>query len=132
MVLSRSYTFSTKKLFFASAYLTKARGVYSPFFSMVVVNRVSNRNSVARNCAQLFSNCAELRGVYRALNCAQVKSTYIGNPSWKRPFSHASPIRGLFLGTLLYKIILEPEKIIFYFKDFLVPKFRTFLAWNFF
>ena len=47
--------------------------------------RVSNLNSVARhcaewratvwNCARLLSNCAQLLGVYRARNCAQVKST---------------------------------------------------------
>ena len=48
---------------------------------------------IARNIAQLFSNCAqlcgiariyaELRGVYNARNCAQVKSTCVGNPSHK-------------------------------------------------
>ena len=52
--------------------------------------RVSNRNSVVRNCTQLFSNYAQLRGimcncaqflgVYRARNCAQIKSTCVGNP----------------------------------------------------
>ena len=38
--------------------------------------------TISRNCAQLFSNCAEFRGVYRARNCAQVKSTCVGNPSF--------------------------------------------------
>ena len=44
--------------------------------------------TIARNCAQLFSNCAQLWGVYRAHNCAQVKSTCVGNPKFKtRVFS---------------------------------------------
>ena len=51
--------------------------------NVVQPSRVSNRNSVARNLAQLFTNCAELRGVYRARNCAQVKSTCVGNPKFR-------------------------------------------------
>ena len=43
--------------------------------------RVSNRNSVARNYTQLFSNCTQFLGFYRARNCAQVKFTCVGNPS---------------------------------------------------
>ena len=67
--------------------------------------RVSNRNSVVRNCTQRFSNCeelwriaqnwhwigrncAKLRAVYKARNCAQVKSTCVGNPN--RNFSSMS------------------------------------------
>ena len=44
------------------------------------------------SCAQLFSksaqfraifrHCAQFFGVYRARNCAKVKSTCVGNPSW--------------------------------------------------
>ena len=37
--------------------------------------------AIARNCAQLFWNCAHFLGVYRTCNCAQVKSTCAGNPS---------------------------------------------------
>ena len=48
-----------------------------------VSNRVSNRNSVACNCSRIARICAELRGVYSARNCAQVKSTCVGNPSLK-------------------------------------------------
>ena len=39
--------------------------------------------AIARNCAQLcdiMRNCAQFLGVYRARNCAQVKSTCVGNP----------------------------------------------------
>ena len=48
--------------------------------------RVSNRNSIARNCAELRAtvrNCAQLWGVYRARNCAQIKSAWVGNPTKK-------------------------------------------------
>ena len=39
-------------------------------------------HAIARNFAQLFSNCdCELLRVYMACNCAQVKSTCVGNPS---------------------------------------------------
>ena len=47
--------------------------------------------AIARNCTELRAtvlelraivrNCAELRGVYRARDCAQVKSTCVGNPN---------------------------------------------------
>ena len=67
-----------------------------------ISSRVSGRNSVAgncaelratvRNCTQLFSNfaqlcgiarnCAELCGVYRTRNCTQIKSTCVGNPTF--------------------------------------------------
>ena len=45
-----------------------------------VVARVSNRNSVTRICSPIPQNCALLRIVYRARNCAQVKSICVGNP----------------------------------------------------
>ena len=69
--------------------------------------RVSNQNSVARNCEQLCRiarncsrisrNSAKLRGNFNARNCAQVKFTCIGNPTL-----HSSSI----LNFLLYFLIL--------------------------
>ena len=47
-----------------------------------VIRRVSNSNFVARNCTQLFSNCAQFLGVYRVRNCTQVKFTCVGNPCY--------------------------------------------------
>ena len=37
-----------------------------------------NRSRIERNYVQ--SNCAQFLGIYRARNCAQVKSTCVGNP----------------------------------------------------
>ena len=45
----------------------------------MVTFRVSYRNSISRNCSRIARNCAELRGVYSARNCAQVKSISVGN-----------------------------------------------------
>ena len=69
------YTVTTRKQYNRRTTLTQYLSVFD------VLTRVSNRNFLACNCAQLFSNCAQLLGVYRARNCAQVKSTYVGNPS---------------------------------------------------
>ena len=67
----------------------KQRQIMQIYCRRLCTTRVSNRNSVARNCvklrptvgnyAQLFSYCVELWGVYRARNCAQVKFTCIEN-----------------------------------------------------
>ena len=48
-----------------------------------LVSRGSNRNSVPRNCSRIARNFAEVLGVYRAHNSAQVKSTCVGNPTCK-------------------------------------------------
>ena len=55
----------------------------------IILVWVSNRNSVARNCAKLhltilemrvtMRSCAQFVEVYRARDCAQVKSTCVGN-----------------------------------------------------
>ena len=42
--------------------------------------------ALCNSAAQLFSNCAELRAIfrsYRARDCAQVKFTCVGNPKQK-------------------------------------------------
>ena len=49
------------------------------FLSLIihVCTKVSNRNSVARNCAQLFSYCAELCRIARKLQGPQLRASKI-------------------------------------------------------
>ena len=54
--------------------------------------RVSNRNSVAHNCAQLFWNCVKLRAIFRSLQGSQLRASKI-HLRWK-PYSFTS--MGLF------------------------------------
>ena len=98
-------------------------------FSINVLRRDSDRNSVARYCL-------EKQGVYRACNCAQVKSTCIGNPSFKLTFIRQSWVPKLvfryrmLLGIIWHSLNLFlnmgfriPEKMsIFYSRKFYVLK----------
>ena len=100
---------------YSSIYLKKQGLIFIISISLqpyIVVLRVSNRNSIARKCTKLcatvlklrgiLSNCAQFLEVWRARNCAQVKSTCVGNPSIKLPsnlssvtlFSYPSPLFG--------------------------------------
>ena len=45
--------------------------------------RCAQWREIARNCSRIARNCAPFFGVYRARNCAQVKSTCVGNPSFQ-------------------------------------------------
>ena len=86
-----SFKFSDHRKYFYILKVSIKLELPSEFYLHAI--RVSNRNSVARNCSRIACNCAELRGImrnyaqflgiYRARNCAQVKSTCVGNPTWQ-------------------------------------------------
>ena len=88
-----------------------------------------------RCTSQIAHNWAELRGVYMAHNCVQVKSTWVKNPSWKylrfAPPGYKS-IRFSNLGSTAHLLLkkLKTWKFIKYTQQIVSnSSFKKFVGW---